>query len=131
MDVVAGQSGTGFGCIGQLFDADGNRLRLPDAWATSVNGAVGQEITLGIRPQALETNTDGAGPRLAIEVDHTEILGETVDLVGYTRARQRVIARMPVRAGADHAGATSLAVDLVGAYPFERGPFGANLLHAL
>jgi multiple sugar transport system ATP-binding protein len=105
-------------------------LTLPRSWESPMRRFVGRAVVLGLRPTALrEPGAAGAGgPKLLVQVDHVEAVGEWVDLVGTTRRGERVVARLPAREAGPEGGVVALTLDMERAHAFEPGPFGRNLL---
>ena len=130
MNLLEGRLEESAGGLSFVEDARGaERLSLPDAWRGRLAGHTGPGV-LGFRPQALREVPPGSadGAALTVDVDHVEVLGEPMDVVGFTKARQRIVARLPAREDVPGRGPIRLGIDLERAYPFEPGPFGRNLL---
>jgi ABC-type sugar transport system ATPase subunit len=106
---------------------EGVELPLPDRWQARLEAMAGRPMVLGVRPQALHApGLDDT--TLQVEIEHVEVLGEMIDLVGVTAGRQRFVARLPIGDDTSATGPRRLGVDMTRALAFEPGPFGRNLL---
>ncbi|MBG79846.1 MAG: sugar ABC transporter ATP-binding protein [Phycisphaerae bacterium] len=100
---------------GLMFKADGEvRIQLPkDRWPSL---SVGQQITLGIRPEHLELASDGDA-MFTGEADVVEQLGDRTDVI-LANDHRRMTARIASGSGLREGDSASLRADLSQAHVF-------------
>ena len=103
---------------GLMFKADGEvRIQLPkDRWPSL---SVGQQITLGIRPEHLELASDGDA-MFTGEADVVEQLGDRTDVI-LANDHRRMTARIASGSGLREGDSASLRADLSQAHLFSVG----------
>jgi len=100
----------------------GAEILVPESHVASLVDAGATEVVFAVRPQGL---TPGQAPSMiTLQVQATEALGESTDLIGMTSAGQRIVARIDARL-ATHEAQVPLAIDPDKLYFFEPGDFGA------
>ena len=100
---------------GLMFKADGEvRIQLPkDRWPSL---SVGQQVTLGIRPEHLELASDGDA-MFTGEADVVEQLGDRTDVI-LANGHRRMTARIASGSGLGEGDSASLRADLSQAHLF-------------
>ncbi len=123
---------------GTMID-DGGRLRFngPAGFKVSLDSEAagglreraGQNLVLGIRPEALElANTDAvSASAMSVEISVVEPLGDRMDVYAKLPGGQMVIARVAVRQDVSAGQPATLAFKPGSAHLFEAGEFGARL----
>ena len=103
---------------GVMFKADGDvRIQLPkDRWPSL---SVGQQVTLGIRPEHLELASDGDA-MFRGEADVVEQLGDRTDVI-LANDHRRMTARIKSGSGLREGDSASLRADLNQAHVFSVG----------
>ncbi len=113
------------------FEQDAVRIRLCDAHAEKLAGRDGQDVTLGIRPEAMSLAAEGrfAGVENTFdaELSVVEPLGEKMDLYLSTGEGSHLVARVDAQRGMAGGRAISLHVDPARLHVFEPGQTGATL----
>ncbi len=107
-------------------------LVLHKGWHKSVEPLVGRRVLLGLRPQAMSAPSRGtAGDRentIDVAIDHVEVLGEQMDVIGQTQFQSRLVARIAARDDFPASGTVTMRVDTRKLHFFEPGGVGRNLL---
>ncbi|HUK61729.1 MAG TPA: TOBE domain-containing protein, partial [Dongiaceae bacterium] len=75
-------------------DAAGTHLTPPATWSGRLAGRRGQDVTLGIRPEDLTLEANGAGAAIPARADVREPLGSEV-LVHWTSPVGALVSRIP------------------------------------
>jgi multiple sugar transport system ATP-binding protein len=116
---------------GVYFDEGTFKLRLADEQAPSLAGRSGQDVVLGIRPEAMALSAGGrfAGTDNAVPVQIVvvEPLGEKMDLYTATANHPHVVARVDAQRGLEAGADVPLYVDTRKVHVFEPGEHGVNL----
>ncbi|HEY3379954.1 MAG TPA: sn-glycerol-3-phosphate ABC transporter ATP-binding protein UgpC [Armatimonadota bacterium] len=114
------------------FDEGSTKIRLLPTMAKSLAGHVGQEVVLGIRPEALSPVTDGrfAGTEnsLPAEIIVMEPLGEKIDVYALTPTHPKIIARIDPCGGLEEGKPVTFHLDMDRVHIFAGGDTGVNLL---
>jgi multiple sugar transport system ATP-binding protein len=116
---------------GFYFDTGSVHLRIPDDRAGHLGEIAGQEVILGIRPQALglrnEGRFQGKENSLEISVEVVEPLGEHMDLYFSTPQYTHQLARVEARSDMEAGQEINLYVAPHMMHIFEPGEEGENL----
>jgi multiple sugar transport system ATP-binding protein len=119
---------------GVHFDEGSVRIRLTDAQTDRLDGRVGQQVVLGVRPEAMalapEGRFAGDGNVLSVQLSVVEPLGEKMDLYATTPRNPHVVARVDARRDIQPGQSLHLYLDLEKVHVFEPGETGSNLLLA-
>ena len=109
---------------GSVFKADGDvRIQLPkDRWPSL---SVGQQVTLGIRPEHLELASDGDA-MFRGEADVVEQLGDRTDVI-LANDHRRLTARIASGSGLGEGDSASLRADLPQAHLFSTDEDGHRI----
>ncbi|MEM8495323.1 MAG: ABC transporter ATP-binding protein [Planctomycetota bacterium] len=112
------------------FVADGVDLRLKNHQAELVQGKVGQDVVLGIRPEGLflqaNENANDDGQTIPGVAGVIEPLGNTMDVFVNLGGGQRVTARVKAEV-LDEDTPVTLHIDDTKLHIFEPGDYGVNL----
>jgi len=129
MNFLAGRLASEGGAV--FFDEGTGRIRLPESKARRLAGRAGQDVALGVRPEAMSLHAHGrfAGQdnALDVRVAVVEPLGEKMDLYVATARHGRIIARVDAQRDVAAGQSVRLHVDVEKVHVFEPGPAGANL----
>ncbi len=113
------------------FDEGTVRLRLTAAHAQKVASAVGGEVVLGVRPEAMSTHPEGrfAGTDnvLPVQIVVQEPLGEKIDLHTATAKHPHIVARVDADLALHPGLKLKLHLDMAKVHVFALGEMGANL----
>ncbi|MEX0774775.1 MAG: sn-glycerol-3-phosphate ABC transporter ATP-binding protein UgpC [Phycisphaeraceae bacterium] len=116
------------------FQTQGVNVRLMPEQAEAAAGFIGGQVVLGIRPETLKLQSDGAaapgeaaGQTISVKVSVVEPLGASMDVFGMTEGDVRLVARVPARREALKAEQLNLRLDLQHVHVFEPGTHGRNL----
>jgi multiple sugar transport system ATP-binding protein len=124
---------------GTWFDGSGVRLRLTATQAARMGPQMGQEVTLGVRPENLQLHpvpapgmTNGAernsgGQVLNLKVVVVEPLGSHIDIHASTSSGAIIVARVKAEPSAIAAETVTLYLDPADTHIFAPGPRGQNL----
>jgi len=124
---------------GTLAEADGGvyldegtfKLRLADQQVPLLAGRAGQDVVLGIRPEAMALEPQGrfagADNVVPVQISVIEPLGEKMDLYTTTANHPHIVARVDARRGPEAGQDLSLHVDVQKVHVFEPGDEGVNL----
>jgi multiple sugar transport system ATP-binding protein len=116
---------------GVWFDEGDARIRLPEGKAARLDGWVGKDVVLGVRPQAMGIENEGryAGEdnSLNVTVNVVEPLGELMDLYFSTANHADKLARVSARTDIEPGQKVPLYLAMPMAHIFEPGEDGANL----
>jgi len=114
------------------FDEGGVRIRLVGRQAEALAGRAGQEVVLGVRPEAMSLSGEGrfAGSQnvLPVQVAVVEPLGEKMDLFASSPRHPHVVARIDARTDVQAGQPLQLHLDMRKTHVFEPGPAGKNLV---
>jgi multiple sugar transport system ATP-binding protein len=114
-----------------FFDEGTARLRLPQNKVASLADRIGDEIVLGVRPEAMALHPEGrfAGQdnTLPVQVSVVEPLGEKMDLYAGTTQHAHIVARVDAERDVTGGHGATLHLDLDKVHIFEPGDAGANL----
>jgi len=125
---------------GQLTQADGAlffdegtvRIRLTEEQAAKLAGHAGQQVVLGVRPEAMSLSAEGrfAGTDNAVpvRVSVVEPLGEKMDLYATTANHPHIVARVDARRDIAIGNDLELYLDMQKIHVFEPGDTGVNLV---
>jgi multiple sugar transport system ATP-binding protein len=104
----------------------GTPIQVPLPAAAKLVGRAGQQVVLGVRPQALKP-----APRGSVEllVRVVEPLGDTIDILGATSAGNPVVARIPATTVVAAGQVFRFTLDADAVHLFEPGEFGVSLLN--
>jgi multiple sugar transport system ATP-binding protein len=107
------------------------RLAMLPQHIEKLQGHVGSEVTLGLRPSALAEQSHGAVAHSTItaEIQVVEPLGKNIDVSCELSDGSPVLARIDARHDFPTSGRMKFSVDMEHVHIFEPGEFGANLLH--
>ena len=108
-------------------DRGGTPIRIRVPAAPTLRARSGQQIVLGIRPQALRP-ASGAPGSFEVRVNVVEPLGDTIDIHGATNAGSPVVARIPATHAVAAGQPARFTLDPESIHLFEPGEFGASLL---
>jgi len=113
------------------FDEGSARIRLPEAPGRTLGAWVGQDVVLGLRPEAMSLHAEGrfAGKHnvLPVDVVVVEPLGEKMDLYVRTPRHPHIVARVDARRDLAAGQEVELHLDMQRVHIFEPGQTGANL----
>lgn len=117
---------------GRVFFDEGNfRIRLCDADAAALDGWIGREVVLGIRPEAMSMGARGRfvgeDNVLPVQISVIEPLGEKMDLYIATPSHPNLVARVDAQRDLEAGQQVRLHVDMTRAHVFEPGEAGVNL----
>ncbi len=134
---------------GLWFTGSGAHIRLTEEQAQRVSGYAGQEVVLGVRPEAMHLHpapgngNEGAGapsggsvpaagiPRagrtISLNINVIEPLGPSMDIYGQTSEEVRMVARIPAESAALGAQRIELFLDMSYVHIFAPGTHGQNL----
>ncbi len=128
MNFLDGRIGGGGGEVS--FEGDGVKIKLTPEQAQMCQGRVGQDVVIGIRPEALYLRpTDGASDEaqtVSVTIGVVEPLGSTMDVYTQTSEDKRLVARIkaePLEAGTQ----ARMYLDMHKVHVFEPGTYGVNL----
>ena len=114
------------------FDEGSVRLLLTDEQAASLTNRAGQEVVLGVRPEAMSLSDQGrfAGSENVMRVKLTvvEPLGEKMDIYACTPKHPHIVARVDARRDVQAGQELDLNLDMKKIHVFEPGPAGRNLV---
>ncbi len=117
---------------GTFFDEGTCKIRLTDEQAERVAGHIGQEVVLGVRPEAMalaaESRFAGTDNVMPVTITVVEPLGEKMDLYAGTANHKHIVARVDARRDTEAGQAVSLHLDVHKVHVFEPGETGANLV---
>jgi multiple sugar transport system ATP-binding protein len=117
---------------GKLQFADGDaRLRVPEWAAPALGGRIGEEIVLGVRPQALALDTAktaDAGAQLAARVQLVEPLGDRMNVRFSWGSQKSLVAEIPAVPNIAPGQPLALAADLARVHFFDPGAQGQTLV---
>ncbi len=115
---------------GVVFEGAGARIKLEDEQAQLCQGRVGQEVVIGIRPEALFLRpTDGANrddQTVGVTVGVVEPLGSTMDVYTQTSTGDRLVARLKAEQ-LEEDSQVNMYLDMTRVHIFEPGTYGTNL----
>ncbi len=119
--------------IGGLASDEGTvQLLLSDRQSDKLGGRIGQDVALGIRPEAMalvdEGRFAGVGNVLPVQISVVEPLGEKMDLYATTPRNPHVVARVDARRDVQIGQSIELHIDLEKIHVFATGETSANLL---
>ena len=113
------------------FDEGTCRLALTPDIAAKAASHEGQNVVLGIRPEAMATVAEGRfagdGNVLPVKIVVTEPLGEKMDLYAATGEHDHIVARVDARRDLQPNQDLQLFVDMKKVHIFEPGDEGVNL----
>jgi len=113
------------------FDEGSCRIRLPAEKAAGLDGWVGKDVVLGVRPEAMDLHGEGrfAGEDniLPVRVGVVEPLGEKMDLHTATEKHPHIVARVDAEAGLATDQQAKLHLDTSRMHVFQPGQAGENL----
>ena len=113
------------------FEEGVNRIRLSDGWKDRLAGHKGQAMVLGIRPENLLPNSEGAFAGtdnwLNVTVDVVEPLGDKMDVYLRTKKDARIVARVDARLGIQEGNELKMYTDISRIHLFEPGQTGKNV----
>jgi multiple sugar transport system ATP-binding protein len=114
------------------FDGGDGRVAIPTPAAESLSARAGEDIVLGIRPQALSLDRTAAreGNALPAKVLLVEPLGDKMDVTLATSQKARLVAHVDAASGVTPSQERSLYLDLARAHFFEPGAPGSSLARA-
>ncbi len=118
---------------GRLWAAEqgGIRLPLPERLAAAAQRLAGNQVVLGVRPEAFslaaKAADNGHAAAVQLEVQVVEPLGDRMDLFLASPARRRLVARVDATAAVKPGSRESLRIDLDRIHLFERGEFGNRI----
>jgi len=114
---------------GVSFAGGGIRLPLVPEMAQLLAGRVGQAVTLGIRPEALQLHANGSSQvvPLQVKVSVVEPLGSHMDIISTTTAEARLVARVAAESMAPSEQMLPLYLNPAQVHLFEPGTHGRNL----
>jgi multiple sugar transport system ATP-binding protein len=114
------------------FDEGTAEIAVPDRARTALEGRVGSEVVMGVRPQALtdqeRAHFAGSDNVVAMKVAVVEPLGDKMDVYLATSSHPHVIAHMDAHEDLAPEQVLPIYVDLDRVHFFEPGDRGANLL---
>ncbi len=114
------------------FDEGSVRLRLTDSQAASLANLAGQEVVLGVRPEAMSLSDQGrfAGSEnvMRVKLAVVEPLGEKMDIYASTPKHPHIVARIDARRDVQPGQELDLNLDMKKIHVFEPGPRGQNLV---
>ena len=114
------------------FDEGSVRLRLTGEQAARLTDRAGQEVVLGVRPEAMNLAGQGrfAGCEnvMPVQVAVVEPLGEKMDLYASTPKHPHIVARVDARRDVQAGQELELHLDMTKIHVFEPGPAGLNLV---
>ena len=114
------------------FDEGTVRICLTEQQAVKLAGQVGQDVALGVRPEAMalapEGRFAGTDNALPVQVSVVEPLGEKMDLYAGTTRHGHIVARVDARRDIGTGSELSLYLDMEKIHVFEPGETGANLV---
>lgn len=117
---------------GVAFDEGTVQLLLTDRQSDKLGGRIGQDVALGIRPEAMalvdEGRFAGVGNVLPVQISVVEPLGEKMDLYATTPRNPHVVARVDARRDVQIGQSIELHIDLEKIHVFATGETSANLL---
>jgi multiple sugar transport system ATP-binding protein len=113
-----------------IFIGGGLRLKLTAVQATALGPASGNDVVMGIRPENLHLNTNGANGTLqpvSLNVAVVEPLGSSIDIHATTADGTNMVARVKADPQMVNVQTLTLYADVAGAHIFEPGSKGRNL----
>jgi multiple sugar transport system ATP-binding protein len=116
---------------GVWFDEGAFQLRLPEDKAARVTKAVGTEVVLGIRPEAMSLEADGRFKEnhnvMPLKANVVEPLGDNMDMYCSTPNHPQIVARVHAVPGIEADQDVKLYIDSTRMHIFEQGELGANI----
>jgi len=114
------------------FDEGTGKLAVPAAAAETLAARAGEDVVLGIRPQAVSLDRTAArdGNTLPAKVLLVEPLGDKMDVTLSTERHARVCAHVDAAGGVQPNQARAIYLDLARAHFFEPGQPGPSLAGA-
>ncbi len=116
---------------GVFFDEGTLKIRLSDEHAPRLAARAGENVILGLRPQAMALTAQGrfAGQDnvLSAQITVVEPLGEKIDLYLATTKHPHLVARVDAQRGLEAGQNVSLHLDVQKLHVFEPGDDGLNL----
>jgi multiple sugar transport system ATP-binding protein len=116
---------------GVWFDEGTFQLRLPDDKAARVTKAVGTEVVLGIRPEAMSLDPAGRFKEnhnvMPLKANVIEPLGDNMDMYCSTENHPQIVARVHAVPSIEADQDVKLYIDSTRMHIFERGELGANI----
>ena len=113
------------------FDEGSTKLRLPARLKDALSGQVGQEVIMGVRPEAMSMYTEGRfvgqDNVLPLTVQVVEPLGEKMDLYAGTEKHPHIVARIDAETGLEPGQAVNMNLDMEKVHLFESNEAGRNL----
>jgi len=114
-----------------FFDEGAARLRLLDQHADKFANYLGQEMVLGVRPEAMsltgQGRFSGKDNILTAELTLCEPLGEKMDLYLATAQHPHIVARVDAQYGLQTGQQMQLHLDMHKVHVFKPGETGANV----
>ena len=113
-------------------EGEGVRLKLTNDRAQRVAGKIGQDVVLGIRPEAMRLHAgDGYGEdpghRVDVKANVIEPLGSSMDVYSHTSTEKILIARVPAESQVAPDTDVTLHMDMSRVHVFEASAHGLNL----
>ena len=116
---------------GIYFDEGTAKVRLSDRLKNTLGGQVGQEVIMGVRPEAMSMYADGRfvgqDNVLPLTVKVVEPLGEKMDLYVGTEKHPHMVARIDAETGLEPGQIVNMNLDMDKVHIFESGEAGRNL----
>ena len=113
------------------FDEGTLKLPVSEGKAGNLQGFIGKEVILGIRPEAMSLKAEGRfaglGNGISAPIHVIEPLGEKMDIYTGTTKHPHIVARVDAQRGLKPGEQVNLYLDLRKVYVFEPGENGRNL----
>ncbi len=113
------------------FDEGGGRLPIPGWARAELEARVGQEVVLGVRPEAISDREHARFPcednQLTLKVALVQPLGDKMDVYLSTERHPRIVAHLDAFGGMAAGQNAALFVDLSRVHFFELGETGARI----
>ena len=113
------------------FDEGTAKIRLGEKLTEMLAGRVGQEVVMGIRPEAMSLHAEGRfggqGNILPLEVKVVEPLGEKMDIYASTAKHPHVVARIDAESGLEPGQRLEIHLDMNKVHIFNSDEAGRNI----
>ena len=113
------------------FDEGTVKIRLAERLNNTLGGYVGQEVIMGVRPEAMSLRGEGrfAGQEniLPLKVKVVEPLGEKMDVYAGSEKHAQVVARVDAEMGLGPGQNVNMHLDMEKVHIFETDEAGRNL----
>ena len=116
---------------GIFFDDGVTKIRLDERLDAALGGRVGEEVIMGVRPEAMslrgEGRFGGEDNILPLKVKVVEPLGEKMDVYASTEGHPHIVARVDAEGGLEPGQNVDMHLDMGKIHIFESDKAGINL----